>query len=155
LRHDIESKNVIDLGSGTGILAYGALYFNCKTLTAVEQDPDQKSVLEANLSEYENKSIIIDDVRSISGKWDTVLCNGPFGSVVKDADLPFLEKAFSIGDVVYMIHNWKAKDFVLSYASERCSEISYEKRTLSIPRMYGHHEKDRMSIDILFLVCRI
>ncbi len=154
-RGDIQGKNVIDLGTGTGTLSYGALYFECKELTAVEVDEDQRSVLEKNLEKFSNKKLIFGNVASISGTWDTVLCNGPFGSVVKDADLPFLEKAFSLGKVVYLIHNWKAKDFIVSYASRRCTEFSYERRTLNIPRIYGHHEKNRMNIDVLFLVGRI
>lgn len=154
-RGDIQGKNVIDLGSGTGTLGYGALYFKCKELTAVEVDEEQRSVIEANLAKFSNKKLIFGNVASISGKWDTVLCNGPFGSVVKDADLPFLDKAFSLGKVVYLIHNWKAKDFIVSYANQRCTEFSYERRTLNIPRIYGHHEKERVNIDILFLLGRI
>ncbi len=155
LRGDIEGRSVIDLGAGTGVFSFSALYFGCSDLTAVEMDPDQKQILESNLSQFENKTIVMDDVRNVSGKWDTVLCNGPFGSVEKDADLPFLHKAFTLGKSIYLIHNWKAKDFVVKYASERSNKISFQRKALTIPRMYDHHEKERMKIDVLFLVCEV
>ena len=90
----------------------------------------------------------------MSGHWDTVLCNSPFGSVIRDSDLPFLENIFNLGDYIYLIHNWKAKDFVLDFARNRSTVLDYTKKRLSIPNMYSHHEKDWAFIDILFLYAK-
>ncbi|WMT49496.1 MAG: METTL5 family protein [Thermoplasmatales archaeon] len=151
---NIKERTVMDAGSGNGIFSYGSIYFGARLVTALEIDKDQEGVLHKNLSGFKNVEILTDDIRNINGHWDTVFCNTPFGSVIRDSDLPFLEKIFKIGDFIYLIHNWKVKDFVLNFLKGRATVLSYSRKKLIIPRTYSHHEKDRVSIDVLFLYAK-
>ncbi len=151
---DIKGKTILDAGSGNGAFAYGSLYFGAKFVTALEVDKDQEDALKKNLGIFKNCEIVIGNINNFSGHWDTVLCNSPFGSVIRDSDLPFLENIFNLGDYIYLIHNWKAKDFVLDFARNRSTVLDYTKKRLSIPNMYSHHEKDWAFIDVLFLYAK-
>ena len=91
---NIKERTVMDAGSGNGIFSYGSIYFGARLVTALEIDKDQEVVLHKNLSGFKNVEILTDDIRNINGHWDTVFCNTPFGSVMRDSDLPFLEKIF-------------------------------------------------------------
>jgi putative methylase len=151
---DIAGKKVLDAGSGNGIFSYGSIYFGARFVTALEIDKDQEEVLKKNLNDLKNVEIVIGDIRKIDGHWDTVICNTPFGSVIRDSDLPFLENIFRIGDFIYLIHNWKVKDFVLEFLRNRATVLAYTKKKLIIPRIYAHHEKDRATIDVLLLYAK-
>ncbi|MHB1440221.1 MAG: METTL5 family protein [Cuniculiplasma sp.] len=151
---DIEGKTILDAGAGNGIFSYACLYFGASKVSVIEIDPDQEKILDDNLAEFSNKEIIIGNIEKIEGHWDTVICNVPFGSVIEDIDIPFLEKIFHLGDAIYLIHNWKAREFVLNFVSSRSEIIQYTKKRLIIPRTYKHHEKDRVFIDVLLIYAK-
>ncbi len=155
LRGDIRDKNVLDAGAGTGVLSYSALYYGCKSVTSVEIDEEQRQVLMENLKTFKNWEIVIKNAQDLEGHWDTVMCNTPFGSQMKDLDIPILTKVFESGDVVYLIHNWKAKDFVIDFAKKYSSQVEFERKNLIIPRLYKHHTREYLKIDVILLVCAV
>ncbi|MCL4345786.1 MAG: METTL5 family protein [Candidatus Thermoplasmatota archaeon] len=149
LEGNIFKKTILDAGAGTGILSYGALSLGCEFLTAVEIDNDQKQVIEKNLSSFQNKEIIIDNISSIRRRFDTVLCNPPFGAVRRDADIPFLERIFTLGNSVYIIHNLVNDEFMTKLVSEHGEIISKNTVKMGIPMMYSHHTMERKNIDLI------
>jgi putative methylase len=151
---NIESKNILDAGSGTGVFSFGSLQLGARSVTSVEIDPDQEQVLHQNLINFSNVEIIIGNVVDLRSKWDTVICNPPFGSVIKDSDMPFLESIFSLGNYVYLVHNWKARDFIVNFTSKHGKILREEKNQLIIPRTYDHHKKDYQKIDVLLLTVK-
>jgi putative methylase len=151
---NIYNKNILDAGSGTGVLAYAALYLGCNFLTAVEIDIDQKEILESNLKEFQNKEIIIGNISEFQGRCDTVLCNPPFGAVKKNNDLPFLERIFEFGKYLYIIHNAVNDQFMTKFISERGELIRKNRIEMNLPRMYKHHTREQKNVELLAYVVR-
>ena len=99
---DISEKTVVDLCSGTGILAISASLLDAK-VTAIEIDPDAIEIFQSNIDELELKiDIIQEDVfKYLPKKFDTALINPPFGLQQKIySDIDFLIKATKISDIV-------------------------------------------------------
>jgi len=105
---DIIGKTVLDLGCGTGRLALAASYLGAQCVVGVDVDKmainaasenSEKAGLETNVS------WVVGDISAITGRFDTVLQNPPFGVQRRAADRKFLEKALEVGNVVYSLHN--------------------------------------------------
>jgi putative methylase len=110
---DIIGKNVLDLGCGTGRLALAASYLGAELVVGVDIDKTAvKTAAEsAEKAEIEsNVQWIIGDVNAITGSFDTVLQNPPFGVQKRAADRKFLVKALEVGNVVYSLHNHPRTD---------------------------------------------
>lgn len=149
LNGNIYEKKVLDAGAGNGVLSYASLYLGCEFLTAVEIDPDQRSVLERNLNQFKNKEILIDDISKIHGKYETVLCNPPFGAVSRDADLPFLESIFRLGKNIYIIHNAVNDQFITDFIKDRGEILKKILINMDLPKMYSHHTRDHKNIRLM------
>jgi putative methylase len=55
------------------------------------------------------------NIVSFEGAYDTVVMNPPFGAQKRRGDRPFLLKAVSAGNVVYLLHNSAVNGFVRSF----------------------------------------
>ena len=90
---DIAGKRVADLGCGTGIFAIGAYLLGAESVTAFDIDADALGIAERNsASKGCEIEFIKCNINEVSGSFDTVLMNPPFGSQNKHADRPFLSK---------------------------------------------------------------
>ncbi|PIN79443.1 DNA methylase [Candidatus Woesearchaeota archaeon CG10_big_fil_rev_8_21_14_0_10_34_8] len=119
MKGDIENKTIADLGAGTGILGIGALLLGAKKVYFIEKDKETITILEKNLENIEGSYIVInEDIKDFDEKVDTVLQNPPFGTKQKHADKSFLEKAFSIGKVIYSFHKTSTDNFVRAIARD-------------------------------------
>lgn len=79
---DIVGKDVIDLGTGTGRLALGAAYLGAGSVTGVDIDPEALAVARRAAAASGLRRItqwVLADIEAISGRFDTVLQNPPFG----------------------------------------------------------------------------
>ena len=110
---DIIGKKVLDLGCGSGKLALAASYLGAQRVVGVDID---KTAIKTASENSENAGFktnvqwIIGDVSVITGSFDTVLQNPPFGVQKRTADRKFLEKALEVGNVVYSLHNHPSTD---------------------------------------------
>ncbi len=122
---DIGGRRVLDLGCGNGVLAIAAKLLGAAEVVAVDVDPQAISVAEQNAR---NAHIEIDartaDVRDVTGRFDTVLMNPPFGSQSKHADLPFLDRALSLAGVVYSFHNGVTEAFLVRRIEARGGRVT-------------------------------
>ena len=111
----ISRKNVVDLGCGTGKLAYGALLLEASSIYCVDIDRDAlstaKEFIREKQCELNSGSIaefILADVRSglpLRSLDDcTVVMNPPFGIWSRGADFEFLKESLGICQYVYSIH---------------------------------------------------
>ena len=111
--NDIAGKSVLDLGCGTGRLALGAAYLGAKNIVGIDVDRIAvKTAVENSLKVGLNNVVqwVLGDINAVTGKFDTVLQNPPFGVQIRKADRPFLVKALEVGKIIYSFHNHSESD---------------------------------------------
>ncbi len=126
MKGDIVGKKVADLGAGTGILGIGALLLGAAYVYFVEKDTDAVAILRANLLplRVQNYTILQMDVSVFQDSVDSVFQNPPFGTKQAHADKPFMEKAFSLGKIVYSFHKTATDAFVRAIAGDHSFTIA-------------------------------
>jgi putative methylase len=166
INDDVVGKTVLDLGCGTGRLALAASYLGAKLVVGV--DIDKTAVKTA--AEFAEKAgfkldvqWVIGDVNAVTGSFDTVLQNPPFGVQKRAADRKFLEKALEVGGVVYSLHNHPRTDkqlikrlkanpagmlqvapspFIEKFVDSRRGVVkAVYAMLMTIPRMFDFHTK--------------
>ncbi|MDR2719198.1 MAG: METTL5 family protein [Nitrososphaerota archaeon] len=106
--NDINGKCVLDLGCGTGRLSLGAAFLGADAVLGVDVD---RAALNVAILSSQNAGLVskLDwvngDISVVTGCFDTVLQNPPFGVQTRNADRAFLVKALSSGKMVYSLHN--------------------------------------------------
>jgi len=127
---DIIGRSVLDLGCGTGRLALGALFLGAESVVGVDIDKAAIKAASANSEKADlkaNVQWVTGDVNALTGKFDTVLQNPPFGVQTRSADRKFLEKALEVGGSVYSLHNHPCVDKQLikrlKASGEHCLQI--------------------------------
>jgi putative methylase len=111
--NDIAGKSVLDLGCGTGRLALGAAYLGAKNIVGIDIDRRAvKTAVENSLKVSLNNFVqwVLGDINAVTGKFDTVLQNPPFGVQIREADRPFIIKALEVGKTIYSLHNHSESD---------------------------------------------
>jgi putative methylase len=176
---DIEGKRILDLGCGTGRLSLGAAFLGAQSVVGVDID---KTAIKAacenagNVGLEANVDWVVGDIDAVTGSFDTVLQNPPFGVQKRAADRKFLEKALEVGNVTYSLHNHPYTDtrllsrlkasgggllqdapspfiqrFVEAYGGRVEAVFTLP---LVIPRMFDFHTKARHEIIIDLYVIR-
>jgi len=175
---DIVDKQILDLGCGTGRLALGCAFLGAKSVVGVDIDKlAVKLALEnsAKLGFKTKVDWVAGDVNAITGKFDTVLQNPPFGVQKRGADRVFLEIALQVADAVYSLHNHpftdeplvrrlranagllqvEASPFIARFVGAHGGRIeAVYALLLVIPRMFDFHTKARSEIIIDLYVIR-
>ena len=151
LRGDIYGRTVLDAGCGTGRLSYGSILLGAKKVHSLDVDDDALDQFRnfCTAEGIENVEYHNSKVSDWKGYVDTVISNPPFGSQKKHADRPFLEKAFEISDKVYSLHLMETADFIkiMGTSSGFHTEIIREYK-FELPRVYGHHRKERVYVNV-------
>lgn len=147
LNDDLAGRTVVDLGSGTGMLALGAAYGSPDRVVGVELDSG--AIRQARMNEREiDPSAFVDWVRGdatrppLSVDDATVLMNPPFGAQDghRHADRQFLGAAVSIAAVTYSIHNEGSRSFVESFAEDNGGRVTHAyEAAFDIPRQFSFH----------------
>ena len=147
---DIAGKRVADLGCGTGIFAIGAYLLGAESVTAFDIDADALGIAERNsVSKGCEIEFVKCNINEVSGSFDTVLMNPPFGSQNKHADRPFLSKAMGIADSVYSIHMACTLDYIEKTAEAAGRTVaSHKTYKYEIPHTFSFHSKARKSVDV-------
>ncbi len=153
---EIAGKRVADLGCGTGIFAIGAWLLGAESVTAFDTDPDALGIARANAERMGcDIEFVRCDITEVSGRYDTVLMNPPFGSQNKHADRPFLAKAMESADSVRSIHMACTLDYIQkTAASAGRSVISYKTYKYEIPHTFSFHSKTKKSVDVIAVSIR-
>ncbi|MCW4055026.1 MAG: METTL5 family protein [Candidatus Bathyarchaeota archaeon] len=175
---DIIGKKVLDLGCGTGRLALAASYLGAQCVVGVDIEKTAIKTASKNSEKTGFRTDvqwIIGDVSVITGSFDTVLQNPPFGVQKRAADRKFLEKALEVGNVVYSVHNHPCIDkhlirrlkanpggllqvspspFIEKFVESRRGVVKAVYALLmTIPRMFDFHTKIRHEfvVDLYFI----
>ncbi len=151
LMGDIENQLIADLGCGTGTFAVGSVMLGAREAVGIDIDPKAIMVSwrNANLLSLKNIRFYVADISNFNERVDVVFQNPPFGVQKRHADLPFLEKALSISDVVYTIHKTGNEELITNFAHKfggRATNIM--KGVIKIPRMFEFHKRKWKQVEV-------
>ena len=89
------------------------------------------------------------DVQDFSENVDVVVQNPPFGTKQEHADKKFLEKAFSLAQIIYTMHKYSTKGFVETISKDFGFKITHLWRfEFPIKELYVFHTKPVRNIDV-------
>ena len=176
---DIIGKTVVDLGCGTGRLALTASYMGARCVVGVDVEKAAiKAAYETSKSVGLSSTVhwVVGDIDAITGRFDTVLQNPPFGVQRRGADRKFLEKALEVGNAIYSLHNHPETDkrlikklkanggglvrvppspFIKRFVEDHNGAVKAVYAVLmTIPRMFDFHTKAKHEIVIDLYVIR-
>jgi len=147
---DIQSKRVLDLGTGTGRLAIGASILGARYVVGIDVDP--ASLAYASIARRTLRAdvdFVLGEIETIRGPVETVLMNPPFGTKKAHADLHFLDCALRLGNVVYSIHKSSTRAFLKDWLRNR--GFNYERivaTRIEIPYQFSFHRKQRRAVEV-------
>jgi putative methylase len=147
---DIRGKSVIDLGTGSGRLALGAVMLGAKSVVGVDIDPES---LQSALANSRRLGLevdwVISDITSLQGRFDTVLMNPPFGTKNRHNDVRFLRVALDLGKIIYSIHKSTTMSFISRWLKEKNARSeSIIKTEMPIGHQFVFHRKKRYFVEV-------
>lgn len=152
IKGDLEGT-VVDLGTGTGILAIAAASYDPSHVIGLDIDRDALRVANRNIERQRaSVDLVLTSVSSVPLQppaATTVVMNPPFGAQIgrRGADRPFLEAASSLAQVSYSIHNAESRTFVEGFVAERGGELTdVYAIELDIPAQFSFHDESVASI---------
>ena len=152
---DLSGKQIVDMGTGTGMLAIGASFGDPAQVVGIDCDRTSLEVAKRNeRAVFGDRRIewVEADVERLALCLDgaTVLSNPPFGAQRQNqhADRRFLATIRTIADVSYTIHNEGSQSFVESFAADAGARITHAfKARFELPRQFDHHEADTHELE--------
>ena len=175
---DITGKRVLDLGCGTGRLSLASAFLGAESVVGIDINKTAIKLAHENSVQTGFKAQtqwIQGDIAAVTGKFDTVVQNPPFGVQKRSADRRFLEKALEVGNAVYSLHNHPYTDkqllsrlkagagllqvepspFILKFVNEHGGRVDAAYALpLVIPHMFNFHTKAKQEIVIDLYVIR-
>ena len=157
---DIEDRDVIDLGCGTGVFAIASALMGASSSIGVDVDEDSISLAMdvKDKLKVDNADFIVSDIDEFNhgSNADTVFQNPPFGSqrnAESGQDLKFVQKAIDLNpDVLYSFHMASTQDFLIGYYEDNGLEITHIFRyNFPIPKIYDFHTKEKQNVDVIVI----
>lgn len=156
---EFESKSVVDLGCGTGMLSIGAAMLGAGHVVGIDVDPDALHTALENIESYEDHlpiDLICSDVSQFTANnrvtADTVIMNPPFGTRKKGADIEFLRAAFAISQhSIYSLHKTSTRDYIRKFALKQMHAASAEPVAMlryDLPASYAFHKMASKDIEV-------
>ncbi|WP_248515637.1 METTL5 family protein [Salinarchaeum laminariae] len=157
MQDDLGGRTVVDLGTGTGMLALASALRGAQLVVGVELDSDALDTAATNeekigtTSEIEwvqadaTRTPIVPD-RSNT----TVVMNPPFGAQNgnRGADREFLETARSIAGVSYSVHNEGSQSFLEAYVGDVGGDITHAfEAEFDLEHQFSFHEDETRTLD--------
>ena len=157
---DIEDRDVIDLGCGTGVFAIASALMGASSSIGVDVDEDSISLAMdvKDKLKVDNADFIVSDIDEFNheSNADTVFQNPPFGSqrnAKSGQDLKFVQKAIDLNpDVLYSFHMASTQNFLIGYYEDNGLEITHIFRyNFPIPKIYDFHTKEKQNVDVIVI----
>jgi putative methylase len=148
--HDDLKGRIIDLGTGTGRLAIGAALMGPQHVVGADVDPEELALARQNAR---TAGVVVEwvesDIDKLSGSYDTVIMNPPYGTRTVHADTRFLHKAFQLAPVTYSIHKSSTREFLVKYVQGSDRRID-EARSLKmkIPHLFNFHSRKWSDVEV-------
>jgi putative methylase len=155
MQGDIEGREVLDLGTGTGILAVGAALAGAEKVVAVEKDGDALEVARENARDAGVEEVIEfveQDIADFEGSVDTAVMNPPF-SVHSELLEEFLRAAFSAADAVYSLG---PRDDSIKELARSCGHevLGTEDYSIGLESSYGFHTEEVRETEVRLIATR-
>ncbi|RJT05418.1 METTL5 family protein [Halococcus sp. IIIV-5B] len=156
LQGDIEDRLVVDLGTGTGMLALAAALRGPTGVVGLDVDIDPLRTAVENRRRVGTAADVswvradATDAPLAPPDRTTVVMNPPFGAQNDNAhaDREFLAAAARLGDVSYSVHNAGSQPFVESFAADNDGTVTRKFRTeLDLPNRFAFHDEETRTID--------
>ena len=157
---DVEDRDIVDLGCGTGIFAIGSALMGANSAVGVDVDEDSIALAQEvkDKLKLDNLNFIVSDINDFdeSLNADTVFQNPPFGSqrnADSGQDLRFIQKAIELEcDVLYSFHMQSTEEFLINYYADNGLEITHIFRyEFPIPKIYDFHTKEKQNVDVIVI----
>ena len=157
---DIENKNIVDLGCGTGVFAIASALMGANSSVGVDVDEDsiELALITKDKLKIDNADFIVSDICQFNEPFnvDTVFQNPPFGSqrsADSGQDLKFVKKAIDLDfDVLYSFHMASTEEFLINYYHNHGLEITHIFRyRFPIPKIYDFHTKEKQDVDVIVI----
>jgi predicted RNA methylase len=160
IQGDVEDKVVLDLGTGTGMLAVASALCGASQVIGIDLDLDALVIAQQNAIECEVDGTIdlinanVFDLKAmgdrIANMVDTVVLNPPFGTRLKGADMQFLSIAARVANTaVYSLHKTSTIDYVVRTAeSWGCKVTVLAEMAYDLPATYSFHKKQNQVIEV-------
>ena len=147
--NDLDGR-VIDLGTGTGRLAIGAALMGAEKVVGV--DTDERAIALAR-ENGETARVQVEwvesDIETVSGRFDTVIMNPPYGTRTSHADTEFLKKAIGLASVVYSIHKSSTREFLVQLVTRSGWQVDQiRSMRMDIPHLFEFHDKKRATVEV-------
>jgi len=150
---DIEGKAVADLGCGNGIFCIGSKLMGAGRALGVDVDRGSLEVAQSNAQALGlDVEFLEGDISALTGGFDTVVQNPPFGAQTRHADRRFILKAMELAPRAYSLHNDGTQAFVegvIQDAGGSCEVIKRYK--FEIPYAFEFHRKASETIPVVLL----
>ena len=161
---DVEGKNIVDLGCGTGVFAIGSALMGANSSLGVDIDEDsiRLAIDVRDKLNVDNLDFIVSDICRFNGSFDadTVFQNPPFGSqrnADSGQDLKFVKRAVELNpEVLYSFHMASTEEFLIKFYSDNNLEITHIFRyKFPIPKIYEFHTKEKADVDVIVLRAKL
>jgi putative methylase len=153
---DDGGTTVLDLGTGTGMLALAAALRGPRRVVGVDVDPAPLRTARENATKVgapADVAWVVGDATdlplSIPGRV-VVLSNPPFGAQDgnEHADRAFLDQIREVADVSYSVHNAGSEEFVRAYAADHDAAVTDAFAVeLDVDNQFDFHDQDRATVD--------
>ncbi len=156
LHGDVDGRTVLDLGTGTGMLALAAALRGPARVFGVEIDRSALTTATANERRVAASApvhwIQADAARLPLTVPDpvTVVMNPPFGAQDgnRNADRGFLATASRVASVSYSVHNAGSEEFVEAFAADNGGEVTHAfAADFAIDAQFEHHAEESRDVD--------
>ena len=158
---DVEDKQIVDLGCGSGMLSLGAQLLGAQSVVGVDIDPFAIEAARENalaLGALGCYHLVLGDISSLHGTFDTVIMNPPFGTWQRHMDVEFLSVAMKLAGTIYSLHKSSTRKFLLGFVEKHGFDVSaILPLEFDIPHMFEFHRKRRrsLSVDLYRIVKRL
>jgi putative methylase len=153
---DLADATVLDLGTGTGMLALAAALRSPDRVIGVDVDPTPLRTARENAARIgatTDVAWLVADATDLplQGIDDAVvLSNPPFGAQRgnEHADRAFLDQIASVASVSYTIHNAGSQDFVAAYVADNDATITDAYAVeLDVDNQFDFHDAETAVVD--------
>jgi putative methylase len=147
---------VLDLGTGTGMLALAAALRGPRRVVGVDVDPAPLRTARENASRVgatADVEWVAADATDLPLSFDervVVLSNPPFGAQDgnEHADRAFLDQIREVASVSYTVHNAGSEEFVRAYADDHGAAVTDAFAVeLDVDNQFDFHDRDRAVVD--------